>query len=178
MYTKKLLVNNPKRNTSYNKSRPALNEEPCLFCDKDILNTYLLNKTKLWVVRANAYPFIDGAILLIPRRHIEFNPELTSKEWIELKSHMDILAKTWTEYYLKSSKRNNKIQIIDEGQVSYNYYVNNGPFSGQTQRHLHWHFIPRMYRVTTAMEEIEPFKKVNMTPSETVELFKKGYERG
>ena len=92
MANEKLLVHNPARTHGYNRSRPSKESETCLFCDQENVKKYLIAESTGWIVRANAYPFIDGAVLIIPKRHIEFVHQTTSEEWLELKEHMDYLG--------------------------------------------------------------------------------------
>ncbi len=165
----KLLVANPDRN-KYNHNRTT---EGCLFCNGAKANEYHIWETKHWIVAANQYPFVDYAILIIPRRHIEFVTEQSKAEWEELNEIMTRLAKVWTDYYLNERSRTEKEKLLDEGQASYNFYVNNGEHSGQTIRHLHWHFIPRVYRRYTGMEMAELFQKVKAEPAEVQQLFKR-----
>jgi diadenosine tetraphosphate (Ap4A) HIT family hydrolase len=108
--------------------------------------------------------------LVIPYRHVEFVPDLYKREWAELQDIFDNLGNGWSKYY-KNKERSDEIRVLDGDEPSYNFYVNNGVFSGQTIRHLHWHFIPRVWRQDTAMELTEEFHKVKSTPEETQRLF-------
>ncbi len=165
----KLLVVNPNRK-KYNQNRISTG---CVFCNGAEANQYHIWDAKYWIVAANQYPFVDHAILLIPRRHFEFIPETTKGEWEELNEIMTKLADVWTKYYLGEYPRSEKEKVLDENQASYNFYVNNGEHSGQTVRHLHWHFIPRVYRRYTGMEMAELYQKVKVEPGETQQLFKR-----
>lgn len=165
----KHLVINPKRK-KYKNNRL---KNACSFCNDAAENNYHIQKTKHWIIAANQYPFVDYAILIIPRRHFEFVPETTEEEWQDLSKIMSTLASLWTKYYLEEYPRTEKEKILDEGEASYNLYVNNGEHSGQTVRHLHWHFVPRSYRRYTAMEVAELFQKVKVEPKETQQLFKR-----
>ena len=146
---------NPNRTKYTNKNH---NEGECVFCDQENVRKYLIWETEHWIVRANAYPFIDYAILIIPKRHFEYVFETTQLEGSWLLIIMEKLAKSWSK---------------DKENPSFNFYVNNGPLSGQTQKHLHWHFIPRVPANQTVLELLDNFHKVKVTPEETAELFKK-----
>jgi len=163
----KLLVHNPIRKKYIGKIR---RKDHCYFC-KGIKDQLLIKEYSYWRVLANLYPFVDSAILIVPKRHIEFTDETLKKEWVELQTIMDDLVWTWKKMY-KDKPKSKKEKMLDEGKPSYNFYINNGEHSGQTVRHLHWHFIPRVYRTYTGMELAEPFHKVRVTAKETQKLFK------
>jgi len=164
---KKLLVHNPRRG-KYKLNRP--DERNCPFCTADA--HIVIKDYQHWYVIANRYPFVDHAILIIPNLHVEYVHDLEFYQWTELLYIFQDLGKAWSKYY-KSRERSEEIKALDNDEPSYNFYVNNGVFSGQTIRHLHWHFIPRVWRQDTAMELTEDFHKVKTTPEETAELFKK-----
>lgn len=165
----KALYYNPKRK-KYTGHRSA---EVCAFCNGAMENKFHILHTKYWMVVANQYPFIDYAILVIPVRHFEYVSEINEEEWKELGVVLSKLGRAWSKYYLNEHSRNDRVKVIDGNAASYNIYVNNGEFSGQSIRHLHWHFIPRVYRQDTVLEIVETFHKVKVTPRETQRLFKR-----
>ena len=168
----KWLVSNPLRD-SYDTKSTNNSDLNCPFCNGISQNYYHIKKYIHWCVVANQYPFEDYANLIIPERHIEFVHEINEIEWKELSEIMFKLGSIWTNHYLKDFKRSDKQQMLDNNKPSYNFYVNNGEYSGRSVEHLHWHFIPRIYRQLTAMEIIEPFRKVKKNPEDTMVLFKK-----
>lgn len=99
----------------------------CVFCD--LREKYVLTEKKGLVLTVNIFPYIDGQMLVIPRRHIETIQDVTPEEAATnlylsqlavrvLKEEMDIDG-VW--------------MILREGQMGK---------SGKTVRHLHWNVMP------------------------------------
>lgn len=184
----KLLMHNPERK-KYSKGVRA--DGGCYFCGEEMKGQFHIAKYKEWVVIANKYPFIDYAILAIPKRHVEFVTALHKSEWNELKIVIDDLLNAWRKYYLWEHKRSANEQVLDNGKPSWNIiserfpketydvdeemtvYINNGEHSGRTVPHLHWNIVPRIYIRRTGLEAMGYFQKVKTTPDDTAKLFKK-----
>jgi diadenosine tetraphosphate (Ap4A) HIT family hydrolase len=62
----------------------------CVFCD--LKDKYILYEENGVVLTVNIYPYIDGQMMAIPRRHLASPKELTSEEW-ETMRKMNYLAK-------------------------------------------------------------------------------------
>lgn len=163
----------------------------CYFCGKEMVGQFHIKQYRYWELVANKYPFIDYALLVIPKRHIEFVTELSLHEWIELKEVFDEVLLAWKDWYLYKNKRTNDEQVLDKGKPSWNIinqrfpdktymvdqemttYINNGEHSGRTVPHLHWNIVPRIYIRRTGFELTSQFQKVKTPPEDTQLLFKK-----
>ncbi len=102
----------------------------CIFCDDQVIEDQGVKKlfTDKWLVIANKYPYLDGNLMLIPRRHVENTDDLTQEEWDDfskvLKNTKDALGK-----------------LFDT--TSFNIALNLGENSGASIEHLHWQILPR-----------------------------------
>jgi ATP adenylyltransferase len=64
----------------------------CQFCDFKIIKTQECETLsgKYWMVFVNLYPYMDGNLMIIPKRHVKDTNDLDSKEKSEF---FDILKK-------------------------------------------------------------------------------------
>lgn len=180
-------MHNPERRNYVKGTRP---NGACYFCE-DITNQFHIKEYTQWWLIANKYPFIDFALLAIPKRHVEFVTDLYINEWHELQIVLEEPLKAWKNYYLTEYPRTENEKILDGDFPSWNIvssqwpeptykidnemtvYINNGEHSGRTVPHLHWNIVPRIYIRRTGLEVSSQFQKVKYTPEETAELFKK-----
>jgi len=51
----------------------------CVLCDMKA--KYMLMEIDGVVLTTNIYPYINGALMIVPRRHVTHLKDLTSKEW-------------------------------------------------------------------------------------------------
>lgn len=51
----------------------------CVFCD--LKDKYILYEENEIVLTINLYPYIDGQMMAIPRKHLQSPKELTSSQW-------------------------------------------------------------------------------------------------
>lgn len=113
-------------------------EKECIFClalsDKGNLALY---KGALSMVMMNKYPYINGHLLVAPKRHIAGLDDLTSEETADLlgtvKDAIEILKKV----------------MKPDG---FNVGLNLGVVAGAgVEQHLHFHIVPRWHGDTNAM---------------------------
>jgi len=102
----------------------------CEFCKKEVLDDQLVKhfKFKYWNVLACKYPYMDGNLMLIPKRHVTHTEKLSAKEWAEFPAVLSAVQ----EIYLKLFKTK-----------SFNLMLQIGKESGATIPHIHWMIIPR-----------------------------------
>lgn len=62
----------------------------CVFCDLN--DKYIIHEEDGVVLTINLYPYIDGQMMAIPRRHVSSPKELSQKEWEALRK-MSYIAK-------------------------------------------------------------------------------------
>ena len=63
----------------------------CVFCD--LKERYVIFEKNGIVLTANLFPYIDGHLLIVPRRHIEYAKEFTKDEWEAVRGIMYVAKK-------------------------------------------------------------------------------------
>jgi ATP adenylyltransferase len=113
-------------------------EKECIFCpalsDEGNLALY---KGSLSMVMMNKYPYINGHLLVAPKRHIAGLDDLTVEEMADL---------------LRTVK--NAIEILKKVMKpdGFNVGLNLGVVAGAgVEQHLHFHIVPRWHGDTNAM---------------------------
>jgi ATP adenylyltransferase len=113
-------------------------EKECIFClalsDEGNLALY---KGSLSMVMMNKYPYINGHLLVAPKRHIAGLDDLTLEEMADL---------------LRTVK--NAIEILKKVMKpdGFNVGLNLGVVAGAgVEQHLHFHIVPRWHGDTNAM---------------------------
>lgn len=102
--------------------------ERCVFCGHDEVQKHheVFEENGVYLT-VPAYAYIDGHLLVIPRRHIRSVKELTSKEWETMREMFYLAKKMIREVYgIKG------MQIIQK----------DGATAQGTVEHLHFHCIP------------------------------------
>lgn len=141
----------PKR-ASYTRSFKDKDTNECVFCRKDEAVEIHSLQNKNWRVIANRFPYMDGNVMLVPKRHIEALEKITDVEW---KDFSQLLTRTQ--------------ELL--GQVfkvnSFNIGMNLGPESGASIAHIHWQIIPRAFKNITVMNTFADLYIVSVPPEET-----------
>jgi len=103
----------------------------CDFCDPAVIKDQQIKKLegKYWRVLASKYPYLDGNLLIIPKRHLAEIDQLSAEE----EEEFFIIVKKAKRVLSKAFKTK-----------SFNIGLNLGPESGASLEHLHWHIIPRI----------------------------------
>jgi len=107
--------------------------EGCLFCtlknQKKNVNNLILHNGKLAYVMLNKYPYTNGHLMVLPKRHLADFTKLTKAEHAELNQllsrALNVLKKT-------------------SSPEGYNIGLNLGKAAGAgIEEHLHYHIVPR-----------------------------------
>lgn len=117
-------VINPRVSDWYDRVVSALDR--CVFCD--LKSKYIIAEEAGMVLSVNLFPYLDGHLLIIPRRHIERFAELTDAEWSAVKSLTTLGIKLLKEGF-----------GIDDSNIMYR---EGGVGSGKSLGHLHFHIMP------------------------------------
>lgn len=147
----------PNRN-AYRKTLNNLSPIPCVFCSPDIIEKQQCPSLSgmHWFVIANKYPYLDGNLLIIPRRHITDTQEMSTDE-----------KKEWFQIIEKTKKRLSEIFQTS----SFNISINIGEYSGQSITHLHWQILPRLkQRPPNALNIFADLHIISISPEELVHL--------
>lgn len=119
---------NARRGGVYGGIAAQAESTKCVFCD--LKDKYILYEEKGLVVTVNIFPYIDGHLLIIPRRHIESFKQLTEEE----EKMIFKLSKKAVGILEKEMDLRGFWMILREGTT--------GPVSGKTVTHLHWNILP------------------------------------
>ncbi len=125
----------------------------CVFCD--LKEKYIISKKGDWVLTVALYPYIDGHLLIIPKRHIESMADLSKKD----QENIFALEKKGRELLKKSLGLNNFWFILREGK---------GIKVGKTVEHLHFHLMPYDSGVIKMVD-----KKLTTTPLKMAQKLRK-----
>lgn len=122
----------------------------CAFCHLN--NDYVVYEENGVVLTVALYAYIDGHMMIIPRRHIRSVKELTPTEWETMRKFMYIAKKM-----IRKSFGIKGMQIIQK----------DGSDAQSTVEHLHFHCIPFDSPDLTKWN----YRKLVNTPIENTKLF-------
>ncbi len=129
----------------------------CVFCD--LKKRYVIRKMNGMILTTNIYPYIDGHLMIMPKRHITHIKELSKKEWETVRILHYVCKKMLRKYFgIK-----NLWLLYREGR--------SGAESEKTVEHLHVHLLP--YKQNLVQWN---YQKINYTPFEVACEFKKNQE--
>lgn len=119
----------------YRYVRKIVKPKGCVFCHcatkKPSFDSLTIAQTKYSMVVMNKFPYNNGHLLVIPRRHCGDLNELSPNEYTDL---MGVLR--------KAMRVLNKLY----GPEGMNIGMNHGAVAGAgIPKHLHWHIIPRWF---------------------------------
>jgi len=124
----------------------------CVFCD--LRDKYIVYEENGVVLAVALYAYIDGNLMIIPRRHVKSVKELTDSEWQTMRKLM---------YIAKKIIR--KVHNIKGLQ----YILRDGGIEAQStvSDHLHMHVIP----FDAPDLSVWNYRKLKYTPLENATLF-------
>jgi ATP adenylyltransferase len=106
-------------------------QKSCEFCDVKVLKRQECPSLagEHWLVLAASYPYLNGNVMIISKRHIERLEKISQEEWIDLR----------TVFKNTQARLGELFKTKD-----FNIGMNIGKNSGASISHLHWQVIPRM----------------------------------
>ncbi|MDB5176449.1 MAG: Histidine triad protein [Candidatus Saccharibacteria bacterium] len=127
----------------------------CVFCDHDATQKrHEIYEENGVYMTVPAYAYVDGHILVVPRRHVRSVKELTPDEWETMRKLFYLSKKIIRETYgIKG------MQIIQKDGVE----------AQSTVEHLHFHCIP--FNIPDL--SVWNYQDLEHTPYESAELYKK-----
>ncbi|HEY1835853.1 MAG TPA: deaminase [Candidatus Saccharimonadales bacterium] len=126
----------------------------CVFCD--LRDKYIVHEENGIVLTVALFAYIDGNLMIIPRRHVKSVKELTDDEWQTVRKFMYIAKKI-----IRNVRGLKDIQyVVRDGGLAVNSTV---------QDHLHMHCIPSDAPDLTVWN----YRKLKYTPLENADLFRK-----
>ena len=125
----------------------------CVFCD--LRDKYIVHEENGIVLTVPLFAYIDGSLMIIPRRHVKSVKELTDSEWQSVRKFMYVAKKI-----IRKVHDHKDIQyVLRDGGLAVNSTV---------QDHLHMHCIPSDGPDLTVWN----YRKLTYTPLENAELFR------
>lgn len=139
----------------------------CIFCDaieKDVndLSNLVVHKSKNSFVILNLYPYNNGHLMIVPKRHISKIELLTEEEAHELMDEIMIAEKVLQKIY---------------SPQGFNVGANLGRAGGAgIEEHIHFHIVPRWNGDTNFMPAIGEVKIISQDLAETKRKLLAGYQ--
>lgn len=125
----------------------------CVFCD--LREKYIVHEENGMVLAVALFAYIDGNVMIIPRRHVRSVKELTPEEWETARKLMYIAKKLIRKIYSIKGLQ----YIIRDGGIEAQSTVSD---------HLHIHVVPFDAPDLSTWN----YRKLKYTPLENAELFR------
>jgi diadenosine tetraphosphate (Ap4A) HIT family hydrolase len=125
----------------------------CVFCD--LRDKYIIMEENGMAMTVALYAYIDGNVMIMPRRHVKSIKELTADEWETARKMMYVAKKMIRKIY---------------GIKGIQYIIRDGGIDAQStvSDHLHIHVIPFDAPDLSSWN----YRKLKYTPIENATLFK------
>jgi ATP adenylyltransferase len=139
----------------------------CIFCEaveKDIadMSNLLIRKADLTLVIMNLYPYNNGHLMIVPKRHIGSIEQITQEESHELMDEIILAEKVLQKVY---------------SPQGFNIGANLGRAGGAgIEDHIHFHIVPRWNGDTNFMPAIGEVKVISQELAETKKRLLAGYK--
>jgi ATP adenylyltransferase len=139
----------------------------CIFCEaveKDIadMSNLLIRKADLTLVIMNLYPYNNGHLMIVPKRHIGSIEQITQEESHELMDEIILAEKVLHKVY---------------SPHGFNIGANLGRAGGAgIEEHIHFHIVPRWNGDTNFMPAIGEVKVISQELAETKKRLLAGYK--
>jgi len=137
-----------KKYITSDSKKKSTDSKTCVFCKPP--KEDVIFSTKRVFLQANKYPYGEGHLLVIPKRHINQVIDLTSKEREEFFNLID-LAVYALSLYMKPQ--------------GFNIGCSIGDVAGESIKHLHFHVLPR-YKGDVAWSRLCDFQLVSVSPTD------------
>ena len=148
------------------KTEPT--ENTCIFCDsveKDVTDekNLLVTKTLLTLTILNLYPYNNGHLMIVPKRHLSSLNELLQEELMDVMNEIIAAQNALTEVYKPNG---------------FNIGANLGRASGAgIEDHIHFHIVPRWNGDTNFMPVLGEVKVISQDLIETKRKLITAYNR-
>jgi diadenosine tetraphosphate (Ap4A) HIT family hydrolase len=142
----------------YNQEKKS--RKSCYFCDKAVINTQECTDFKYihWYVLINKHPYLDGNLMVIPKKHKTKLAQLSAVEWSEFSEVIVDVEKVLSQLFKTDS---------------FNIALNEGKNSGRSVPHLHWQIIPRKKKNRNAVGIFANIEVVTLPPFDLKVLLSK-----
>ena len=139
----------------------------CIFCaavEKDIsdIDNLLVHKSEKTFVVMNLYPYNNGHLMIVPKRHVGTIEQITNEESHELMDEIILAEKVLQKIY---------------SPQGFNIGANLGRAGGAgIEEHIHFHIVPRWNGDTNFMPAIGEVKVISQDLAETKKKLLVGYK--
>lgn len=139
----------------------------CIFCeaaqkDPSDVNNLLVRKSQNIIVVMNLYPYNNGHLMVLPKRHIGSLEEITKEESHELIDELMLAEKVLQKIYAPQG---------------FNIGANLGRAGGAgIEDHIHFHILPRWNGDTNFMPVIGEVKVISQDLADTRKKLLAGYD--
>ena len=139
----------------------------CIFCeaihnDINALDNLLVHQSKNTIVLLNLYPYNNGHLMIVPKRHLDSVEKLTVEESHELMDQIILAEKVLQKVYKPQG---------------FNIGANLGRAGGAgIEDHIHFHIVPRWNGDTNFMPAIGEVKVISQDLAETKKQLLKAYK--
>ena len=131
----------------------------CVFCSHDdTQGRHEIYEENSVYMTVPAYAYVDGHLLVIPRRHVRSVKELTPEEWETMRKMFYLAKKMIRETYGVKG-----MQIVQKDGVD----------AQSTVEHIHFHCIP----FNTPDLSVWNYRELEHTPYENAERYKKNADK-
>ncbi len=146
----------PWRNAYINSNTRKESADPkkCVFCNPG--KDELILSLKRTILQSNKYPYGEGHLLVIPKRHVNQIIDLTSKEREDFFNLIDLSVFALNLY------------IKPQG---FNIGCSIGSVAGESIKHLHFHILPR-YKGDVSWSKLCNFELISNSPRNLAENLK------
>ena len=140
----------------------------CIFCevlDKEITddNNLLVTKSFLTITMLNLYPYNNGHLMIIPKRHVGRLDDLSKEESLAIMEEIKYAQQALTKVYQPHG---------------FNVGANLGRASGAgIEDHIHFHIVPRWNGDTNFMPVLGEVKVISQDLLESKHKLIKAYNR-
>lgn len=128
-------------------------KKDCYFCDQNVIDAQECTAFVYegWMVLTNKYPYMDGNVMIVPRRHLENLGDISEREWEEFP-------------HVLTSVQSRLFDMFET--ESMNIGINIGEESGRSVAHLHWQVIPRKRKNHTVVGMLADIQVITLSPEE------------
>jgi len=157
----------PWRSNYIDSFKEKQSDGQCIFCaavDKDAaeMDNLVVHKSKHTIVMMNLYPYNNGHLMIVPKRHLGSLEEITPEESHELMDEILLAEKVLQKIY---------------SPQGFNIGANLGRAGGAgIEDHVHFHIVPRWNGDTNFMPAIGEVKVISQDLAETKKRLIAGYK--
>lgn len=132
----------------------------CEFCNEKNISQQECKSLsgKFWLVLVNKYPYMDGNLIIIPKRHIKNIEQLNKEEW--------------NEFYKILKNTKTKLSKIFKTE-DFNIGINIGKKAGSSIEHMHWQILPRKEKILNSSNIFADLYIITVSPWELKKMIDK-----